>query len=59
MTLGQARRRAVLSLPGLWTEADGRVNGGHILPEETVVAEPFAVEAFGIDGAVFRGGAGP
>ena len=28
-------------------------NGGHMLPDETVVAEPFEVEAFGIDGAVF------
>ena len=34
-------------------EADGRAGGGHILPEETVVAEAIAVEAFGIDGAVF------
>ncbi|MCA6120467.1 DUF296 domain-containing protein [Bradyrhizobium sp. WSM 1704] len=38
---------------GLWTEADGRFNGGHMLPEETVVAEPFEVSAFGIDGAMF------
>src|ERR1019366_9117813 len=37
----------------LWTEADGSDGGGHILPEETVVAEPFEVEAFGLDGAVF------
>src|ERR1019366_10598963 len=37
----------------LWTEADGRPGGGHILPEETVVAEPFEVEAFGLDGALF------
>jgi predicted DNA-binding protein with PD1-like motif len=38
---------------GLWTESDGRFNGGHMLPEETVVAEPFEVNAFGIDGATF------
>jgi predicted DNA-binding protein with PD1-like motif len=37
----------------LWTEASRRINGGHMLPEETVVAEPFEVEAFGIDGALF------
>ena len=37
----------------LWTEADGRAGGGHILPEETVVTEPFVVDAFGVDGAVF------
>ena len=26
-----------------------------MLPEETIVAEPFAVEAFGVDGAMFVG----
>ncbi|WP_407170304.1 PCC domain-containing protein [Bradyrhizobium sp. ORS 111] len=38
---------------GLWIEADGRFNGGHMLPDETVVAESFEVSAFGIDGATF------
>ncbi len=38
---------------GCGPKSNGRVNGGHILPEEAVVAEPFAVEAFGIDGAAF------
>jgi predicted DNA-binding protein with PD1-like motif len=37
----------------IWTEADGRAGGGHILPEETMVAEAFQVDAFGIDGATF------
>jgi predicted DNA-binding protein with PD1-like motif len=37
----------------LWSEADGRAGGGHILPEETIVAEPFEVDAFGLDGARF------
>ena len=36
-----------------WLEADGRLSGGHILPDETIVAEPFPVEAFGIKGAMF------
>jgi len=53
MTLGARDGAPFFHCHGLWTEADGRINGGHILPEETVVAEPFAVEAFGIDGAVF------
>jgi len=53
MTLGQRDGAPFFHCHGLWTEADGRIKGGHILPEETVVAEPFAVEAFGIDGAVF------
>ena len=46
-----ARRSFIATRCG--READGRAGGGHILPEETMVAEPFAVEAFGIDGAMF------
>jgi predicted DNA-binding protein with PD1-like motif len=53
MTLGVRDGAPFFHCHGLWRESDGRVNGGHMLPEETVVAEPFAVEAFGIDGAMF------
>lgn len=53
MTLGQRDGTPFFHCHALWTEADGRAGGGHILPEETLVAEPFAVEAFGIDGAMF------
>jgi predicted DNA-binding protein with PD1-like motif len=53
MTLGQRDGTPFFHCHALWTEADGRAGGGHILPEETVVAEPFEVEAFGIDGAAF------
>src|SRR6266851_8124495 len=53
MTLGVRDGAPFLHCHGLWTEADGRVNGGHMLPEETFVAEPFEVDAFGLDGAVF------
>jgi predicted DNA-binding protein with PD1-like motif len=53
MTLGVRDGAPFFHCHALWTEADGRSNGGHILPEETVVAEPFEVEAFGIDGALF------
>jgi predicted DNA-binding protein with PD1-like motif len=53
MTLGQRDGAPFFHCHGLWTEADGRVNGGHMLPEETVVAEPFEVDAFGLDGATF------
>jgi predicted DNA-binding protein with PD1-like motif len=59
MTLGQRDGAPFFHCHGLWTEADGRVNGGHILPEEALVAEPFAVEAFGIDGATFVSEADP
>src|SRR6266481_141592 len=53
MTLGQRDGAPFFHCHGLWTEQDGRVNGGHMLPEETFVAEPFEVNAFGLDGAVF------
>ena len=53
MTLGQRDGAPFFHCHALWAEADGRAGGGHILPEETVVAESFAVDAFGIDGAVF------
>jgi predicted DNA-binding protein with PD1-like motif len=53
MTLGERDGAPFFHCHGLWTEADGRVNGGHMLPEETVVATPFEVNAFGIEGAMF------
>jgi predicted DNA-binding protein with PD1-like motif len=53
LTLGVRDGAPFFHCHGLWTEADGRAGGGHMLPEETFVAESFAVEAFGIDGAVF------
>jgi predicted DNA-binding protein with PD1-like motif len=53
MTLGERDGAPFFHCHALWTEADGRFTGGHILPEETVVAEPFMVQAFGIDGATF------
>ena len=54
MTLGARDGAPFFHCHGLWREADGRVSGGHMLPEETYVAEPFEVQAFGIDGAVFE-----
>ncbi|HEY0913152.1 MAG TPA: DUF296 domain-containing protein, partial [Bradyrhizobium sp.] len=53
MTFGMRDGAPFFHCHALWTEADGRVNGGHMLPEQTIVAEPFEVEAFGIDGAMF------
>jgi predicted DNA-binding protein with PD1-like motif len=53
LTLGERDGAPFFHCHGLWREADGRVGGGHMLPEETFVAEPFEVNAFGIDGAAF------
>src|ERR1700761_74549 len=53
MTVGVRDGAPFFHCHALWREADGKINGGHILPEETIVAEAFEAEAFGIDGAVF------
>ena len=53
MTLGRRDGAAFFHCHGLWTEADGRIGGGHVLPEETIVAESFEAAAFGLDGAIF------
>jgi predicted DNA-binding protein with PD1-like motif len=53
MTFGSRDGAPFFHCHALWTEADGRAGGGHVLPEETVVAESFVVDAFGIDGAMF------
>jgi len=53
MTLGMRDDAPFFHCHGLWTEADGKASGGHMLPDETVIAEPFEVQAFGVDGAMF------
>jgi predicted DNA-binding protein with PD1-like motif len=53
MTLGERDGAPFFHCHGLWRESDGRAGGGHVLPEQTIVAEPFEVNAFGLDGAVF------
>ena len=53
MTLGMRDGAPFFHCHGLWTESDGNASGGHMMPDETVVAEPFEVEAFGLDGAMF------
>lgn len=53
MTFGQRDGGPFFHAHALWTEASGRRSGGHILPDETVVAETITVRAVGLDGAVF------
>jgi predicted DNA-binding protein with PD1-like motif len=53
MTLGARDGAPFFHCHALWTEEGSRHGGGHILPEEAIVAEPFVVDAFGIDGALF------
>ena len=54
MTFGMRDGEPFFHCHALWTGADGKFTGGHILPEESFVAETFRVEAMGIDGAAFE-----
>ncbi len=59
MTLGERDGAPFFHCHALWTEVGGRAGGGHILPEETIVAESFEVDAFGLDGAIFTAAPDP
>lgn len=53
MTFGRRDGAPFFHCHGFWSEAGGLAAGGHIIPEETVVAEPVRVNAYGLDGAAF------
>lgn len=55
MTFGQRDGGPFFHAHAVWTEGSGKRSGGHILPEETVVAETITVPALGLDGAAFVG----
>lgn len=53
MTFGQRDGAPFFHAHALWAEGDGRRSGGHILPDETMVAETITLPAVGLDGAAF------
>ncbi|HEY4254122.1 MAG TPA: hypothetical protein VGM87_23145 [Roseomonas sp.] len=53
VTFGSRDGAAFFHTHAIWTEADGRRNAGHILPEEAVVAAPIAVSGVALSGAEF------
>lgn len=53
MTFGQRDGAPFFHAHALWMEGDGKRSGGHILPDETTVAESITLQAIGLDGAVF------
>lgn len=53
LSFGTRDGAAFFHCHGLWREADGKECGGHVIPEETMVAEAIEVEAFGVTGAYF------
>jgi predicted DNA-binding protein with PD1-like motif len=59
MTFGRRDGAPFFHCHALWTEADGRFTGGHILPDGTVMAETAKVQAFGFDGGIFEANPDP
>lgn len=54
MTFGRRDGAAFFHAHAIWTEPDGRRSGGHILPEETLLAEAIALPGFGFAGGIFE-----
>lgn len=53
MTFGQRDGAPFFHAHALWLEGGGSRGGGHILPDDTVVAETITLPAVGLDGAAF------
>ena len=53
LTFGTRDGKPWLHCHGLWNEADGKLSGGHILPDDAMISTPIAVEAWALDGAMF------
>ncbi len=54
LTFGRRDGAAFFHAHALWREVDGKRCGGHILPDDTVVAEAAEVTGFGFAGGGFR-----
>ncbi|MCA3627644.1 MAG: DUF296 domain-containing protein [Methylobacterium sp.] len=59
LTFGRRDGAPFFHCHALWREADGKRSGGHILPDETILAEDATASAFGIDGALFEANPDP
>lgn len=53
ITVGERDGEPFFHCHAIWREADGQRSGGHVLPEETVVAETIEIDALALDGAMF------
>ncbi len=56
LTFGRRDAAPFFHAHALWREADGKIMGGHILPEQTFLAKPTTVRAIGLSGALFDAG---
>lgn len=59
LTFGRRNGAPFFHCHALWQEADGRRSGGHILPEDTMIADDVTVQAYGFKGAAFEGNFDP
>jgi predicted DNA-binding protein with PD1-like motif len=54
VTFGRRDGGAFLHCHGVWTGADGIRRGGHVIPDQTTVAEPIRAKAWVLDGMAFE-----
>jgi predicted DNA-binding protein with PD1-like motif len=53
VTYGQRDGRPWLHCHAVWVEPSGRRHGGHLLPDQVVVAAPIRITGVSLDGAAF------
>lgn len=53
LTYGLRDGQPWLHCHGFWIEADGTRKGGHVIPDQTILATPVAATAWLLDGAIF------
>jgi predicted DNA-binding protein with PD1-like motif len=53
LTFGERDGAPFFHCHALWTEEDGTLHGGHVLPDGTAIAEPVRASGIGLDGAAF------
>ncbi|MCM0036176.1 MAG: DNA-binding protein [Burkholderiaceae bacterium] len=53
VTYGQREGRPWLHCHAVWVEPSGRRHGGHLLPDQVVVAAPIRIAGVALDGATF------
>src|SRR5215212_5027275 len=53
ITFGTRQGAPFLHCHAVWMDADGDLRGGHVLPEETVIAETIRASGIGLVGATF------
>lgn len=59
MSVGRRDGAPFFHCHGLWREASGRRGGGHVLPEDAVLAQDAEIKGFGVDGALFEAAPDP